>query len=112
MDENVTVMSPEELDIKDDDMEKMRTEEVTLDVNVQLYFKHCESCLVTISFSLADVPVSTSEAELKGSIVNALHDAFVNEDFIKCKAGSRIMLFAPEDVSRLIIEDIKIRKGE
>ena len=110
--DNVTVMSPDELDIKDEDLKKMETKEVTLDVNVQLYFKHCESHKGVISFVLSDVPVNTPDETLKGYAINALHDALLKEEFLKCKVGTGVMLLASDDVSRVLIENVAVRKGE
>lgn len=112
MAKDITVMSPEELDIKDEDMKKMETQEVTLDVNVRLYFKHCESDKGVISFVLSDVPKNTPEENIKGYAVNALHDALIKEEFLKCKVGTGIMLIASGDISRVFIENVAIRKGE
>lgn len=108
--DNVTVMSPDELDIKDEDMEKMKTTEVTLDVKIQVYFKHCESCKAIITFAIAEVPVNFSEPQIRGSAIDALHDALVKEQFIKCKVDKSIMLFATDDISRIIIDDVVIIK--
>mgnify|MGYP007013925020 CR=1 FL=1 len=110
--DNVTVMSADELDIKDEDLKKMETKEVTLDVNVQLYFKHCESHKGVISFVLSDVPVNTPDETLKGYAINALHDALLKEEFLKCKVGTGVMLLASGDVSRVLIENVAVRKGE
>ena len=116
MAEDITVMSPEELNIRDEDVAKMKIEketmEVTLDVNVQLYFKHCESDKVVISFALSDVPVNEPEDKLKGYAINALQEAMIKEEFIRCKIGSMIMLVASDDISRVVIEEVAIRKGE
>ena len=111
---NVTVMSPEELNIRDEDVAKVEkeTKEVTLDVSVQLYFKHCESHEGVISFILSDVPKNTPEDNLKGYAVNALHDALIKEELLKCKIGTGIMLVASDDVSRVLIENVTVRKGE
>lgn len=110
--DNVTVMSPDELDIKDEDLKKMETKEVTLDVNVQLYFKHCESHKGMISFVLSDVPVNTPDETLRGYAVNALHDALLKEEFLKCKVGAGVMLAASDDVSRVLVENVAVRKGK
>ena len=112
MAEDITVMSPDELDIKDEDLKKMETQEVTLDVNVQIYFKHCESHKGVISFILSDVPAKTPEAQLKGYAVNALHDALLKEEFLKCRVGAGVMLLASDDVSRVLIEEVTVKKGE
>ena len=116
MAKDITVMSPEELNIRDEDVAKMKIEketmEVTLDVNVQLYFKHCEACKGVISFALSDVPVNEPEAQIKGYAVSGLHDALLKEAFLKCKVGTWVMLVASDDISRVVIEDVTVKKGE
>ncbi|MBR6135035.1 MAG: hypothetical protein IKQ22_00915 [Clostridia bacterium] len=113
---NVTVMSPDELDIKDEDMEKIKvpeTQEVTLDVTGTIYYKKTPgSTTAIVSFVLSDVPVNTPEENIKGYAVNALHDALLKEAVIKCRVGSNIMLQVTDDISRILIESVTIRKGE
>lgn len=111
--DNVTVMSPDELDIKDEDMEKMKTQEVTVDVTGTIYYKRTSgSTTAIVSFVLSDVPVDTPEDNIKGYAVNALHDALLKEAIIKCRVGSNVMLQATDDISRILIENVTVKKGE
>lgn len=112
-DDNVTVMSPDELDIKDEDLKKMETQEVTIDVTGTIYYKRTPGgTTTTVSFVLSDVPVNTPEESIKGYAVNALHDALLKENIIKCRVGTNVMLQATDDISRIIIENVTVRKGE
>ena len=112
-DENVTVMSPDELDIKDEDLKNVETQEVTVDVTGTVYYKRIPGgATVTVSFALANVPVDIPDENLKGHAINALHDALIKEEVIKCKTGTTVMLQATDDISRVLIENITVRKGE
>ena len=112
-DDNVTVMSPDELDIKDEDLKKMETKEVTIDVTGTIYYKGTPGgTTAVVSFVLSDVPVNTPDESLKGYAVNALHDALLKEEIIKCKVGTNVMLQATDDISRVFIENVTVRKGE
>lgn len=111
--DNVTVMSPDELDIKDEDMKKMGTQEVAIDVSGTIYYKRIPGGTTAIvSFVLSEVPKDTSEESIKGYAINALHDALVKEAFIKCRVGTTVMLQATDDISRVLIEKVTVRKGE
>ena len=113
IDENVTVMSPEELDIKDEDMKKMETEVVTLDVSVQFASRTNDPSRGVITFALSEVPVDTAEDQLRGYVINGIHDALIKEEFIKFKENTgNIALIASDDISKVTIEEIKVKKGE
>ena len=111
--DNVTVMSPDELDIKDEDLKKMETQEVTLDVTGTIYYKGTPGgTTAMVSFMLSEVPKNTPDETLKGYAVNALHDALIKESIIKCRVGTNVMLQATDDISRVFIENVTVRKGE
>lgn len=110
--DNITVMSPDELDIKDEDVKKMETQEVTLDVKVYISSKTNDPSRGIISFILSDVPKDTPEGNLKGYAINALQDAIVKEEFIKFKDSTGVSLFAADDISKITVEEVTVRKGE
>ena len=110
--DNVTVMSPDELDIKDEDLKKMETHEVTLDVKVYICSKTNDPSRGIISFILSDVPKNTPDDNLKGYAINALQDAMVKEEFIKFKDSTGVSLFAADDISKITVEEVAVRKGE
>ena len=112
MSEDITVMSPDELDIRDEDMEKAQLMEVTIDVKVYISSKTNDPSRGVISFLLSEVPKNTLEANVKAYAVNALQDAMVNEEFIKFKDSTGVSLFATDDVSKITVEEVTIRKGE
>lgn len=110
--ENVTVMSPDELDIRDEDIKKTETQEVTLDVKVYISSKTNDPSRGIISFILSDVPKDTPEDNLKGYAINALQEAIVKEEFIKFKDSTGVSLFAADDISKITVEEVTVRKGE
>ena len=110
--DNVTVMSADELNIRDEDIKKMETQEVTLDVKVYISSKTNDPSRGIISFILSDVPANEPEDKLKGYAINALQEAMVKEEFIKFKDSTGVSLFAADDISKVTIEEVAVRKGE